>query len=471
MRVLVADDDMPARFMLENLVVEWGYEVEAVADGEEAWRSINGGQPPDIAVLDWMMPGMDGTEVCRRVKAQPELGHLYIVMVTGRTEKADLVEGLESGADDFLSKPVDPEELRCRLAVGARIVRYEQELREKNRALLLFRRAFQDSIQEMCIADAAGAILHVNPSLMRRYGYEDGELVGRSFQCLRPDEQALVDLGMSLDGFEQVLAEMRQCLADPSRGHWTGMVANQTKAGDIVWTQTHVSAIRDGDGTVVGHITCPADITKQLERELAVRLECYRAITEVGEARDNETGSHLKRMSEYALLLAHTLGLPRKFAEDIGVFAPLHDIGKVGITDAILLAERKLTPEEFDTMKTHTTIGYNILKDKETLELAAEIALSHHEKFNGKGYPRGLAGEDISLSGRIVALCDVYDALRSARPYKKPWTHEAAAAQILADSGTHFDPGVVEAFQKVEHEMRDIFDVNTRGTAEAGEAV
>lgn len=470
MRVLVADDDMPARFMLENLVLDWGYEVETAADGEEAWRSISGPQPPDIAVLDWEMPGLTGVEVCRRAKAQRDLPYLYIVMVTSRSEKEDLVEGLESGADDFLSKPVDPEELRCRLSVGTRIVRAEQELHEKNRALLLFRRAFEDSIQEMCIADASGQIMHVNPSLVRRYGYEQSELVNDSFRRLMPDERTLIDLGLSREGYERLCEEMRRSLNEPTLGHWTGMLANQTKDGEVVWTQTHVSAIRDDEGVIVGYIMCPDDITRQIEREFAIRLECYRAITEVGEARDNETGLHLKRMSDYARLLARTLGQPRKFVEDIAVFAPLHDIGKVGISDAILLAERKLTPEEFETMKQHSVIGFDILKDKETLEMAAEIALSHHEKYNGKGYPQGLAGEAIPLSARIVALCDVYDALRSARPYKKPWRHEDAAAQIIRDSGTHFDPQVVAAFQQVEQQMRDIFDTNTRGTPEAGAA-
>jgi HD-GYP domain-containing protein (c-di-GMP phosphodiesterase class II) len=207
-------------------------------------------------------------------------------------------------------------------------------------------------------------------------------------------------------------------------------------------------------------VSVPVDITERVQQEMVIRLECYSALSALAETRDNETGLHLKRMSGYSRCLARELGMPRKYVEDIGSFAPLHDIGKVGIPDSILLAPRKLTDEEFEIMKTHSAIGYDILKNRPTLEMAAEIAYTHHEKYNGKGYPQGLKETEIPLCGRIVAVIDVYDALRSERPYKKPWPHEKAAETIIKDSGEHFDPMVVDAFIKTQHILEAMFDEN-----------
>lgn len=467
MRVLLADDDVSQRFMLGDMLEEWGYEVESVEDGAAAWDALRNGAMPDIAMLDWEMPNMNGVEVCRLAKSIQDSKYLYVLIVTARTSKGDVVQGLEAGADDFLSKPVDPDELRCRLAVGARIIQYEEELRRKNRALLLFSQAFENSVQEMCITNVEGNAIHINPAFLQRYGYRFDELHGNNMQTLLPDAATLADLGFAPEERERRCAEIQERLADPARGHWVGTLPHHTKSGATVWTHLHISGIRDDHGDFVGYLYTPDDITERVEQERRIQLECYRAITELAEARDNETGAHLRRLSEYAGLLSRALGLPRKYAEDMAVFAPLHDIGKVAIPDAILLAERKLTNEEFELMKTHSAVGYEILKNKATLEMAAEIAYTHHEKFNGKGYPRGLEGQAIPLSGRIVALCDVYDALRSARPYKAPWPHEKAASLLYSEAGAHFDPRVVDAFRQVEEKMRAIFDLNAGADAPA----
>ena len=145
---------------------------------------------------------------------------------------------------------------------------------------------------------------------------------------------------------------------------------------------------------------------------------------------------------------------------DIEVFSSMHDIGKVGISDEILLAPRKLTPKEFETMKSHTTLGYKILQGRSTFEMAADIALSHHEKYNGQGYPQGLKGEDIPMSARIVAIADVYDALCSKRPYKKPWPHADAVNELKSERGKHFDPNVTDAFLKEEEAFAKIMEMN-----------
>lgn len=193
-----------------------------------------------------------------------------------------------------------------------------------------------------------------------------------------------------------------------------------------------------------------------LSKEKEVRLECYRALGSLAETRDEETGRHIERIADYSSLLARALGQSDPFIEAIRVFSPLHDIGKVGIPDSILLAPRRLTPDEFEIMKSHAELGYQILCDVPSMEMAADICRGHHEKWNGKGYPLGRAGEDIPLAARIVAVVDVYDALRSRRHYKLPWPHEKAIDTILLDSGAHFDPRLGELIKELEGEIRAI---------------
>ena len=178
------------------------------------------------------------------------------------------------------------------------------------------------------------------------------------------------------------------------------------------------------------------------------RLELVECLGRAAEYKDTETGFHVVRMSHYAARLALAIGLPEAWAETLRAAAPMHDIGKIGIPDHILTKPGKLTEEEFAVMKTHPTIGAEIIGDHTDpmLALARVTALTHHEKWAGGGYPAGLVGEAIPLEGRIVAVADVFDALTSARPYKKPWTNEEAADLIKSEAGRHFDPAVVEAF-------------------------
>lgn len=189
-----------------------------------------------------------------------------------------------------------------------------------------------------------------------------------------------------------------------------------------------------------------ANATKDiLDRELETLLRLAKA----GEYRDQETGNHVIRMAKYSRFIAEALGLDEEKCALIEVAAPMHDIGKIGITDTILLKPGKLTEAEFNTMKHHANIGHEILKGSPSkfLALGAVIALGHHEKFNGTGYPNGLKGHEIPLEARIVAVADVFDALTSERPYKKAWTNEAALNYITEQSGQHFDPQCVTAFK------------------------
>lgn len=184
-----------------------------------------------------------------------------------------------------------------------------------------------------------------------------------------------------------------------------------------------------------------AEIVRR-ERETVIRL------SKAAEYRDPETGAHILRMANYSELIARALGLPKADQELLLEAAPMHDIGKVGIADHILLKPGRLTPEEFEVMKRHAAFGYEILKGSQSrvLQAGAEIARDHHEKFDGTGYPNNLVGDAIPIFSRIVAVADVFDALTSERPYKKAWSLERASEHIKASSGTHFDPQCVDAF-------------------------
>ena len=190
---------------------------------------------------------------------------------------------------------------------------------------------------------------------------------------------------------------------------------------------------------------------KVAEATHAIRIrehETLLRLAKAGEYRDEETGNHVIRMAKYSHLIAKKLGLDEDECETIELAAPMHDIGKIGIPDQILLKPGKLSVEEFTIIKKHTRIGYEILKNSPSryLQMGAVIALGHHEKFNGSGYPQGLRGEDIPLVARIVAVADVYDALSSKRCYKPAWSHDDVLNMLNEQSGQHFDPRCVQAF-------------------------
>jgi putative two-component system response regulator len=177
-------------------------------------------------------------------------------------------------------------------------------------------------------------------------------------------------------------------------------------------------------------------------------LDTIHRLVLAAEYKDEDTGDHIVRMGRYSALIAEKLGLPAKEVQNIFYAAPMHDIGKIGIPDNILMKPGKLTDEEFGLMKTHSIIGANLLaySKSKILQVAEQIALSHHEKWNGKGYPQGLAGENIPLVGRIIGLADVFDALTSKRPYKDPFPVEKAIDIIKKERGEHFDPHIVDVF-------------------------
>ena len=196
--------------------------------------------------------------------------------------------------------------------------------------------------------------------------------------------------------------------------------------------------------------------TQQIKRREHETLFC---LAKAGEFRDEGTGNHIQRMARYSLAIAQALGLPSQTLDELEYASPMHDIGKIGIPDAVLLKPGKLTPDEWEIMKQHTIIGYDILAKSSSpyLQMAASIALSHHERWDGSGYPNGLAGEEIPIESRIVAVADTLDALTTIRPYKQAWTLEASMEYIGEHAGKHFDPACVEAFFSQRETIEEIF--------------
>jgi PAS domain S-box-containing protein len=232
----------------------------------------------------------------------------------------------------------------------------------------------------------------------------------------------------------------------------------ESAAGAVRWLSVNSCALKGPDEPgPYACVTSFTDITELRETlgELqAARLADLKRLALMGEYRDDDTNWHTERVGRTAELLALRLGLGRDFSSTVSSAAPLHDVGKIGIPDSILLKRGSLTAEEFEVIKTHTVIGARILSDSSfaILQMASEIALTHHERWDGSGYPLGLCERAIPVAGRIVAVADAFDAMTHARPYKSALSVEHAVQEIACCSGTQFDPGIVAAFMTLDHE-------------------
>ncbi len=344
--VLIVDDLEANTRLLARLIEPKGFVVLSAHGGEEALEYVRD-YPPDVILLDLMMPEVDGFEVCRQLKDSAATRHIPVIIITGVMEREANLRALEVGADDFIVKPFD--------------------------------------------------------SLL---------LLARIRNCLR--SKMLQDQVMD---YQRRLEEYNEKL-------------------------------REGI----------AERTAQLARTQHTTVF---SLAKLAESRDTETGAHLERMRSYTREIAIVLMESGKYGEVISpsfvehlfMSCPLHDIGKVGIPDCILLKPGKLSSQEFEIMKTHTTIGGDTLQvadleagSESFLAMGRDIAYYHHERWDGKGYPKGLTGEEIPLAARITAVSDVYDALTCRRPYKEPFSHEKSVDIIVSGRGSQFDPDIVDAF-------------------------
>ncbi len=307
------------------------------------------------------------------------------------------------------------------------------------------------------ITDTEGNITFINESCEELYEFSEDELLGSNPSIFNPGKDVYRDLGISYEEFTEKFSGMWKRLRDPEFGYWVGELVNRTKSGTLLNVYLFINSVKDKDGKIISYVATNIDVSAEREKENKVRIETYQAIADMAEQRDNETGKHMNRIGEFSYFIASKLGHTHKFCEDLLIFAPFHDIGKVGIPDSILRAPRKLTESEFEIIKNHTVIGHDIFKNRISLEMADEIAYCHQEKFDGSGYPRGLTGQEIPISARICTIADVYDALRSERPYKRAFTEEETIDMIRTGAGSHFDPVLADLVVKYRKEMNQIF--------------
>jgi PAS domain S-box-containing protein len=335
---------------------------------------------------------------------------------------------------------------------GGRYMGFCKDITERKQAEKekeLYFSAIQSLDQPVIITDNQGVILEINRAFFDMYGYTTEEVIGKDPKILNPGKQVYQNLGYTEEEYNHLFKDLWQSIKDPQIGTWQNNIINRKKDGSLVWVKLLINAIYNTRHEIKHFIGLPIDISNSRQIEKLSKIELYQTIADLAELRDSEIGNHMRRVGIFAKLIAKALHQSEKYCDDIELFAPMHDIGKVGILDSILLAARKLTVAEFNEMKNHTILGYNIVKGKKELDMVAAITLNHHERYDGTGYPNGIKGENIPLSARITAIADVYDALRSKRPYKKPWTHEEAKNEILNNSGTQFDPRLVTLFMEL----------------------
>lgn len=342
-----------------------------------------------------------------------------------------------------------------------------------------FSKAFYNSGSLMAITRLSDSVLiDVNDAYCKKIGYTRDELIGKT----------ALELGIFVHP-EERQAFIEQLKTVPSIHNKETMV--RSKDGQIYNGLFNLDLFYLGNEQCL--MTSMNDITEHIQKEKEIsenntiltqlvdekvkevtdaQLATISALSNITESRDNDTGSHVERLKEGCKLVAEKLStdddfkdqITEEFIKKLQYASVIHDIGKVGIKDSILLKPGKLTPEEFDHIKTHPVIGAKVLRQvyesypgNKYIEVGIEIAESHHERWDGKGYPNQLSGNQIPLSAQILAVCDVYDALRSKRPYKEPLDHDSSLRQIMAEKGTHFNPRIVEAFMACESDIKDLY--------------
>ncbi len=298
--------------------------------------------------------------------------------------------------------------------------------------------------------DLKGKIIFVNDQFCIISGYTREELIGKNHSIVRHKD-------MKKEVFKDLWSTIK------SDNIWKGIIKNKSKKGDTYWVDTTVVPIKDKNDNIIEYMSIRSDLTELFELHDEIentQKEIIYRMGEIGETRSNETGNHVKRVALYSKVLADLYGMDEENTDLLFTASPMHDIGKVGIPDAILKKPAKLTANEFEFMKTHAEIGYNILKGSErrVLKAAAIVSYEHHEKWNGTGYPRGLKGEEIHIFGRITAIADVFDALGSHRCYKKAWPDKKILEYFEEEKGISFDPNLVNLFFENKEKFIQIRD-------------
>ncbi len=437
--VLIADDTSLWRRDIEYALAGQGYRLAFASNGAEALEQA-AALTPDLILLDVKMPGLDGYETCRRLRAAPGLAEVPVLMITGLDDRESRLRGLEVGADDFISKPFDHDELRTRVSAILRLNRYRRLVAERAR----FERLVELSPDGVLVLDAQGRIQLSNSALRQLLGLPAERLAQADWLSLVAEPHRVM-CAQALARAVTLPGETARAEVDFLRAAG-GSVATEIAIGHFLWEAQPMAQL------VVRDVTERRRAAAQIQRLNAELLRAYDATLEgwsrALDMRDRETEGHTQRVTEMTVRLASALG----FADEqlqMRRGALLHDIGKMGVPDAILLKPGPLTPEEWAIMRLHPGHAYQMLAPIAFLRPALDIPYCHHEKWDGSGYPRGLKGEHIPYAARVFAVVDVWDALRSHRPYRPPWPDAQVRAHLQAEAGRHFDPQVVDAFLKL----------------------
>lgn len=502
--VLVIENDDEIHDLCSKQLHSDGCEIMNAVDCDDAKLKITK-YSPDVILMGTNIENMDALACTRDIKNNPESKHIPIILISTQSENADILAGLEAGADEYLTKPINPKEFVLRVRS---MIRLKSELMESNevrgeqsRALAILSDfakniSTSDSLDEVYnkTIDAAAEltcskkVCVLLPNQDQQYlSWVDG--IGSEFQDTTQIRLPIAE-GVSGKAFQSqapVACDGKTCelyhnqvtpetVCSTCPGISSPLSVPERNIGVLC-----ISDRQDGKAYTLleqeyVHLICniaASAIHERLTRRARddARHTIVVALAQLAEHRDSDTGKHLDRVSKFCVLLARKLSLIDKyreiitenFLEELERAVPLHDIGKVAIPDRILLKSSALTDEEFDKMKTHTSIGAKTIRsviervpDVGFLKMAEEIAYSHHEWYNGQGYPQGLEGESIPLSARIATVADTYDAITSKRTYKDALPHADALAIIQNASGQHYDPDVVEAFLTCEQEFKQL---------------
>jgi PAS domain S-box-containing protein len=326
-------------------------------------------------------------------------------------------------------------------------------------------RYYERSLDLLATADMNGYFTRVNPAWHRLLGYSEQALCARPFiDFVHPEdrEMTIAETQGLVDGdYETVGFRNRYRAADGSY-RWLEWSASASLADGVIHAVARdITVQHEAEDQLANNAKCLEKLVAERTRELdAARAETLRQLAIAAEYRDDETYQHTERVGHVAAKLALGLGLPAGQVTLLRQAAPLHDVGKLAIPDCILLKPGKLTSDEFEVMKTHAALGARLLSSGSSpvLQMAAMIAATHHERWDGNGYPKGLSGEAIPLVGRIVAVADVFDALTHDRPYKRAWSVEDAIAEMGRGAGGQFDPRVVSAFLALRDSLASVLD-------------
>jgi response regulator RpfG family c-di-GMP phosphodiesterase len=498
--ILCVDDEPVNLALLQAVIVPHGYEAILANNGAEALRII-GKQHVDLILLDIMMPDVDGLTICANIKNNEKFRHIPVIMVTSLSSKGDRIKGIEAGAEDFITKPFDQGEVLARIKMLLKMKGLADNLNTAYTNINSLTALGKTTIENFdpLSFDFSAQITAIVERLIRNTSDEIDKpqivLVGTSDQSdnwtwhqyenvFNELDMAMVDSNSKFSKIfnlpekgksQTVFLNLEDIEKSQLQKFVNSLVSFNIIVSDAVCYLNRdicILALNYGrdvsaydaallDGLVLNILFLKSLSSQIKEVEHGFEYTVY-ALARASEVNDEDTGNHILRVGEYSAVLARRLKMSEEFIRTIKIQATLHDVGKLYIPPAILKKPDKLTLNEMMEMKKHPLFGAKIIGDHTRLKMGKTIALTHHERYDGTGYPHGLKGGGIPIEGKIVNIADQYDALRNARAYKPAFDHATAYKILMEGDGrtkpAHFDPEVLKAFKQSASRMDDLYE-------------